>query len=101
MPPPCHGGKRPPTRSGGAGGCFPENQNPPFAFGSRPPCQGGGKAMTSPHLLALGLLLPVIAAALAALFSKRPNLREAVSLAAAAGTFIAIVSMSSEVLAGG
>jgi multicomponent Na+:H+ antiporter subunit D len=56
--------------------------------------------MTSAELLSFALLLPVVAAALVALFGKRPNLREAVSLVAAAGTFIAILSLSSEVLAG-
>jgi len=53
------------------------------------------------ELLVLALVLPVLAGGLVALLGKRPNLREAVSLAGAAGTFIAIVSLSSEVLAGG
>jgi multicomponent Na+:H+ antiporter subunit D len=52
-------------------------------------------------VLVAGLLLPVVAAGLVAILHKRPNLREATSLIAAAGTFLAVASLSPEVLAGG
>ena len=50
--------------------------------------------------LALCLLLPVAGAALLALCHRRPNLRESVSLAAAAALFAAVASLAGEVLAG-
>lgn len=46
------------------------------------------------------LLLPVAAGGLVSILGRKPNLREAVSLLAAAGTFAAILSFSGEVLSG-
>ena len=50
--------------------------------------------------LAAGVLIPAVAAALIALFHRRPNLREAVSLAGAAATFAVIASFADAVLSG-
>ena len=51
-------------------------------------------------ILALSILIPAVAAALIAACHRRPNLREAVSLAGAAGLFACIASLSGEVLDG-
>ncbi len=51
-------------------------------------------------ILALAMLIPVAAAGLIAACHRRPNLREAVSLAAAAGLFACVASLSGEVLRG-
>jgi multicomponent Na+:H+ antiporter subunit D len=53
------------------------------------------------ELLSIALLLPIAAAGLVSLLGKRPNVREGVSLAAAAGTFLAIATLSADVLQGG
>ncbi len=50
--------------------------------------------------LALSLVLPAAAAGLISLLGRAPNLREAVSLATSAVVFVAIVSLSGDVLAG-
>jgi multicomponent Na+:H+ antiporter subunit D len=50
--------------------------------------------------LALCLLIPALAAALIAALHRRPNLREAVSLAAAASLFVAVLSLCGPVLQG-
>ena len=50
--------------------------------------------------LAAGVFIPAAAAALIAAFHRRPNLREAVSLAAAALAFISILSFTQPVLSG-
>jgi len=52
-------------------------------------------------LLALALALPAAAAALVALCHRWPNLREAVSLAGAAVTFLTVLSLAEPVLDGG
>jgi multicomponent Na+:H+ antiporter subunit D len=51
-------------------------------------------------ILALCLLIPVAAALAAALAHRRPNLREAASLAGAAALFAAVASLAGEVLGG-
>jgi multicomponent Na+:H+ antiporter subunit D len=51
-------------------------------------------------LLALALVLPAAAAALVALCHRWPNLREAVSLAGAASTFLTVLSLAGPVLEG-
>jgi multicomponent Na+:H+ antiporter subunit D len=50
--------------------------------------------------LVLCILIPAAGAALIAACHRRPNLREAVSLASAAGLFACVVSLSGEVLRG-
>jgi multicomponent Na+:H+ antiporter subunit D len=57
--------------------------------------------MSAVELLSIALLLPILAAGLVSLLGRQPNVREAVSLVAAAGTFLAIASLAPEVLAGG
>ncbi len=56
--------------------------------------------MSEAALLALALALPAAAAALIALCHRWPNLREAVSLAGAAATFLAVLSLAGPVLEG-
>ncbi len=56
--------------------------------------------MTHATLLALCLAIPALAAALIAACHRRPNLREAVSLAGATLVFISLASLSREVLDG-
>src|SRR5688500_10476321 len=56
--------------------------------------------MSPAALLAAALALPAAAAALIALFHRWPNLREAVSLAAAALLFLLFVSLSPAIMAG-
>ena len=56
--------------------------------------------MSNELLLALALVLPAAAAGLISLLGKTPNLREAVSLLTAAVVFLAILSLSGDVLAG-
>jgi len=56
--------------------------------------------MSHAALLAAALALPAAAAALIALFHRWPNLREAVSLAAAALLFLLFVSLSPAIMAG-
>jgi len=51
-------------------------------------------------MLALSILIPAAAAALIAACHRRPNLREAVSLAAAAGLFVCVGSLGGDVLRG-
>lgn len=51
-------------------------------------------------MLALSILIPAAAAALIAACHRRPNLREAVSLAAAAGLFACVGSLGGDVLRG-
>ncbi len=51
-------------------------------------------------MLALSILIPAAAAALIAACHRRPNLREAVSLAAAAGLFACVASLGGDVLRG-
>jgi multicomponent Na+:H+ antiporter subunit D len=51
-------------------------------------------------MLGLCVVLPAAGALLAALCHRRPNLREAVSLASAAALFAAVASLAGEVLAG-
>jgi multicomponent Na+:H+ antiporter subunit D len=51
-------------------------------------------------ILALCILIPVVGAGLIAACHRRPNLREAASLAAAAGLFACVASLSGEVLRG-
>jgi multicomponent Na+:H+ antiporter subunit D len=51
-------------------------------------------------ILALAILIPAAGAALVAACHRRPNLREAVSLAAAAGLFACVASLSADVLRG-
>ena len=50
--------------------------------------------------LALCILIPVVGAGLIAACHRRPNLREAVSLASAAGLFVCVASLGDEVLRG-
>jgi multicomponent Na+:H+ antiporter subunit D len=50
--------------------------------------------------LAAGVLIPAVAAALVAACHRRPNLREAVSLGAAAATFASMASLLPGILAG-
>ena len=50
--------------------------------------------------LAAAVFLPALAAALIAACRRRPNLREAVSLAAAAASFLVVASFAQEVLEG-
>jgi multicomponent Na+:H+ antiporter subunit D len=56
--------------------------------------------MTQQSVLALCLALPAAGAALIAACHRWPNLREAVSLASAAGVFLAVLSLSEAVLQG-
>ena len=58
-------------------------------------------APTSEHLLLAAVLIPFIAALLIPLLSRWPNLREAVTLIAAALMCVAVVSLLPAVLAGG
>jgi multicomponent Na+:H+ antiporter subunit D len=51
-------------------------------------------------ILALCILIPAAGAALVAACHRRPNLREAISLAAAAALFLAVLSLSKAVLRG-
>ena len=51
-------------------------------------------------ILALCILIPALGAAVIAACHRRPNLREAVSLASAAGLFACVASLSGEVLSG-
>jgi multicomponent Na+:H+ antiporter subunit D len=51
-------------------------------------------------ILALAILIPAAGAALVAACHRRPNLREAVSLAAAAGLFACVAFLSADVLRG-
>jgi multicomponent Na+:H+ antiporter subunit D len=51
-------------------------------------------------ILALCILIPAAGAALVAACHRRPNLREAISLAAAAALFLAVLSLSEAVLRG-
>jgi multicomponent Na+:H+ antiporter subunit D len=51
-------------------------------------------------ILALSLLIPIAGAALIALCHRRPNLREAATLGAAAALFACVASLTGEVLAG-
>lgn len=51
-------------------------------------------------ILVLAILIPAGGAALVAACDRRPNLREAVSLAAAAGLFACVASLSADVLRG-
>jgi multicomponent Na+:H+ antiporter subunit D len=51
-------------------------------------------------ILAAGILIPAVAAALVALCHRQPNLREAVSLTSAAATFAVIMLLAPEVLDG-
>src|SRR5690606_2251796 len=60
----------------------------------------GGAAMSAELLIGLALALPVFAAGLISVLGKAPNLREAVSLAAAAAVFLCVLSFSGEVLEG-
>jgi multicomponent Na+:H+ antiporter subunit D len=56
--------------------------------------------MSAQMLLAAALFLPAGGAALVALCRHRPDLREAVSLVTAAATFLCVLSLAPEVLAG-
>ncbi|HLS86852.1 MAG TPA: monovalent cation/H+ antiporter subunit D family protein [Burkholderiales bacterium] len=56
--------------------------------------------MSAELLIGLALALPVFAAGLISVLGKAPNLREAVSLAAAAAVFLCVLSFSGEVLEG-
>jgi multicomponent Na+:H+ antiporter subunit D len=51
-------------------------------------------------ILALCILIPALGAAVIAACHRRPNVREAVSLASAAGLFACVASLSGEVLSG-
>ncbi len=57
--------------------------------------------MSSTLALGLALALPAVGAALIAAFQRRPNLRDAVSLATAAALFLLVLSLARPVLAGG
>ena len=56
--------------------------------------------MSHEVLLVLALALPAVAATLVALCHRWPNLRETVSLVAAAATFLAVLALAQDVLAG-
>lgn len=56
--------------------------------------------MTADGLTLLALLIPLVAAALIPLAHARPNLREAVTLTAAAALFVTVISILPSVLAG-